>query len=109
MSGVTSKIPKEFKILSSDDRVSYVQALWDFIAETPDQVPIPESHKQIKTSGLVGGLSYQVFNVLGQTMKTDKLNNNSINLSNLSDNIYFIKITEIDTNKSLVKKIVLSK
>jgi len=47
MSGVTSEIPKEFIILSSDDRVSYVQNLWDFIAETPDQVPIPESHKQI--------------------------------------------------------------
>ena len=44
---MTSKIPKEFKILSSDDRISYVQGLWDFIAETPDQVPIPESHKQV--------------------------------------------------------------
>lgn len=47
MTGVASKIPKEFKVLSSDDRVSYVQGLWDFIAKTPDQVPIPESHKQI--------------------------------------------------------------
>ena len=47
MSGVTSKIPKEFKTLSSSDRISYVQGLWDFIAETPDQVPIPESHKQV--------------------------------------------------------------
>jgi len=47
MSGVTSKIPREFKTLSSDDRISYVQRLWDFIAETPDQVPVPESHKQI--------------------------------------------------------------
>ena len=47
MSGVTSKIPKEFKTLSSKGRISYVQDLWDFIAETPDQVPIPESHKQV--------------------------------------------------------------
>jgi len=47
MSGVTSKIPKEFKSLSSGDRISYVQRLWDFIAETPDLVPVPESHKQI--------------------------------------------------------------
>ena len=47
MSGATSKIPKEFKILSSDDRISYVQNLWDFIAEDPGQVPIPESHKQV--------------------------------------------------------------
>ena len=64
---------------------------------------------QIKTSGLVGELEYQVFNVLGQTLKKDILNNESLNLSNLSDNIYFIKVTEINTNKSLVKKIVLSK
>jgi putative addiction module component (TIGR02574 family) len=47
MSGVTSKIPKEFKRLSSKDRISYVQNLWDFIAESPDQIPIPESQKQV--------------------------------------------------------------
>ncbi len=47
MSGLTSKIPKEFMALSSDERISYVQNLWDFIAATPEQVPIPESHKQI--------------------------------------------------------------
>ena len=43
----TSQIPDDFKTLSSDDRIDYVQSLWDFIAQTPDQVPIPESHKQI--------------------------------------------------------------
>ena len=43
----TSQIPEDFKTLSSDDRIDYVQSLWDFIAQTPDQVPIPESHKQI--------------------------------------------------------------
>ena len=47
MSSKTSKIPEEFKILSSNDRIEYVQGLWDFIAQTPDQVPIPESHKQV--------------------------------------------------------------
>ena len=43
----TSQIPEDFKTLSSDDRIDYVQSLWNFIAQTPDQVPIPESHKQI--------------------------------------------------------------
>jgi len=47
MSSKTSQIPEDFKILSSDDRIEYVQSLWDFIAQTPDQVPIPESHKQV--------------------------------------------------------------
>ena len=47
MSSLISKIPKDFKALSSDDRIEYLQGLWDFIAETPDQVPIPDSHKQV--------------------------------------------------------------
>jgi putative addiction module component (TIGR02574 family) len=47
MSGITSKIPEEFKTLSSDDRIEYLQSLWDFIAQKPDQVPLPESHKQV--------------------------------------------------------------
>ena len=63
---------------------------------------------QVKTSGLVGELSYEVFNVLGQLLKSDTLVDN-INLSSLSDNIYFVKIIEIDSKKIIVKKIVLSK
>jgi putative addiction module component (TIGR02574 family) len=43
----TSQIPEDFKTLSSDDRIEYVQSLWDFIAHTPDQVPVPESHKKV--------------------------------------------------------------
>ena len=47
MSGAISKIPEEFKTLSSNERIEYVQGLWEFIAQTPDHVPIPESHKQV--------------------------------------------------------------
>jgi putative addiction module component (TIGR02574 family) len=47
MSTKTSQIPEDFKTLSSDDRIEYVQSLWDFIARTPDQVPVPESHKKV--------------------------------------------------------------
>ncbi len=65
---------------------------------------------QIKVTGLVGDLNYEVYNVLGQTLLVDKLQNNEIiDLGNLPSDIYFIKITEIDTNRSIVKKIVLSK
>ena len=65
---------------------------------------------QIKVSGLVGDLKYDIYNVLGQTLKSNKLQNNEIiDLDNLPSNIYFVKITEINTNRSLVKKIVLSK
>ena len=47
MSNESPQIPKEFRELSAKARIEYVQVLWDFIAETPDQVPIPESHKRI--------------------------------------------------------------
>jgi putative addiction module component (TIGR02574 family) len=47
MSSVKSQIPKEFRELSAKARIDYVQGLWDFIAKTPDQVPIPESHKRV--------------------------------------------------------------
>jgi len=65
---------------------------------------------QIKVSGLVNDLNYQVYNLLGQTLISDKLQNNKIiYLDNLQSDIYFIRITEIDTNRSLVKKIIISK
>jgi putative addiction module component (TIGR02574 family) len=47
MSSVRSQIPKEFRELSAKARIEYVQSLWNFIAKTPDQVPIPESHKRV--------------------------------------------------------------
>lgn len=39
--------PPGFDELSVDERIDFVQSLWDRIAETPDQVPIPEWHRSI--------------------------------------------------------------
>jgi putative addiction module component (TIGR02574 family) len=39
--------PPGFSNLSKAEQVRYLQALWDRIAENPDQVPIPETHLQI--------------------------------------------------------------
>jgi len=65
---------------------------------------------QIRNTGLVGELKYEIYNILGQTLKVDLLQNNEIiDLGRLPDAIYFVKITEIDKKRSLVKKIVLSK
>ena len=65
---------------------------------------------QINATGLVGNLSFEVYNMLGQNIKSGKLlNNKTLNLNELTSSIYFIKIVEIDTNRSLVKKIVLNK
>ena len=65
---------------------------------------------KLKINELTGNLSYEVYNLLGQTLvKITPVSNNTIDLNTFSDNIYFIRITELETNRSMVKKIVLSK
>jgi putative addiction module component (TIGR02574 family) len=41
------EIPPEFDVLSSDDKVAFVQKLWDRIAENPQQVQIPDEHERM--------------------------------------------------------------
>jgi putative addiction module component (TIGR02574 family) len=41
------KIPREFDEVSGDQRIAFVQDLWDRIAQDPDRVPLPNGHKQI--------------------------------------------------------------
>lgn len=47
MSTAKTEIPQEFKNLPMKARIEYVQNLWDFIIESSEEVPIPDSHKQI--------------------------------------------------------------
>lgn len=47
MSVVTQKVPTEFKSLSSEAQVEYVQNLWDFIVEYSEEISVPESHKRV--------------------------------------------------------------
>ena len=39
--------PSGFDDLSPDEKVDYVQSLWDRIAASDDRVPVPEWHKAI--------------------------------------------------------------
>jgi putative addiction module component (TIGR02574 family) len=39
--------PPGFDALSVDEQIEYVQSLWDRIAATPKQVPVPEWHREI--------------------------------------------------------------
>jgi putative addiction module component (TIGR02574 family) len=41
------KIPPEFDALPSDERIAYVQELWDRIAQAPSRLPISDEHKRI--------------------------------------------------------------
>ena len=40
-------IPPEFDAVPKDQRIAFVQELWDRIAQDPDRVPVPNEHKRI--------------------------------------------------------------
>jgi putative addiction module component (TIGR02574 family) len=39
--------PPGFDDLPVEDQIDYVQRLWDRIAANPDEVPVPEWHRQV--------------------------------------------------------------
>lgn len=39
--------PPGFEDLSTEEKIAYVQALWDIIAARPDDVPVPDWHRVI--------------------------------------------------------------
>lgn len=39
--------PPGFDALSIDDKIDYVQSLWDRIAARPEDVPVPDWHQEI--------------------------------------------------------------
>ncbi|HEY2975979.1 MAG TPA: addiction module protein [Pyrinomonadaceae bacterium] len=39
--------PPGFDALSVDDKIDYVQSLWDRIAARPEDVPVPDWHREI--------------------------------------------------------------
>lgn len=39
--------PPGFDALSIDEQIDYVQSLWDHIAARPEDVPVPDWHKEI--------------------------------------------------------------
>lgn len=39
--------PPGFDALSVDEQIDYVQSLWDHIAAKPEDVPVPDWHREI--------------------------------------------------------------
>jgi putative addiction module component (TIGR02574 family) len=39
--------PPGFDALSVDEQIDYVQSLWDHIAARPEEVPVPDWHREI--------------------------------------------------------------
>lgn len=48
--------PPGFDALTVEEQIDYVQSLWDHIAAHPEQVPVPEWHRQVIAERLA---SYQ--------------------------------------------------
>ena len=47
MSKIVPTPPPGFDELSVDEQIDFVQSLWERIAATPEQVPVPEWHRRI--------------------------------------------------------------
>lgn len=52
MSKIVPTPPPGFDDLSGDEPIDFVQSLWDRIAATSEQVPVPAWHRQIIHEGL---------------------------------------------------------
>ena len=39
--------PPGFDELSPDEKLEYIQALWDHFSEHPEEVPVPDWHRQV--------------------------------------------------------------
>lgn len=47
--------PPGFDALSPDEQIDYVQSLWDHIAARPEDVPVPDWHREILAEYNDGG------------------------------------------------------
>ncbi len=47
MSKVIPLPPPGFDKLPLDEQIDYIQSLWDRIAASPEQVPVPEWHQRV--------------------------------------------------------------
>ena len=47
MTKIVPTPPPGFDDLPVEERIDFVQSLWDRIAVTPEQVPVPEWHRRI--------------------------------------------------------------
>lgn len=64
----------------------------------------------IQINNSVRDLKYEVINLLGQNLQSGIIRNNEpINLGSLANAVYLVKITDVERNASLTKKIVISK
>ena len=52
MSDTSIPVPAGFSEMSKSEQVRYLQALWDQIAESPLELPVPDSHLELAEARL---------------------------------------------------------
>ena len=52
MSNAKLEVPPEFNTAPKEQRIAFVQELWDRIAQDPENISIPEGHKRILSERL---------------------------------------------------------
>jgi len=77
MSSTTISEPPGFKELSKAEQVRYLLALWDQIADTPGEIPVPDSHLELAKARLDDYLnnssgSHSAFEVLDRLAEKSK-------------------------------------
>ena len=77
MQHTTIPEPPGFAQLSKAEQVRYLQNLWDRIAESPGELPVPESHLELAEERLAeyrrdpgrAGSAYDVIDLLAKSAK----------------------------------------
>lgn len=86
-----------------------ITPITEFIEENIVLYPNPSSSGNVKILGFVQGLKYDIYNTLGQILKSGILESDQISFENFSNHVYFVRLTEIESNISVIKKIILRK
>jgi len=97
---------------STDFAVSEATGVNDLLASTISIYPNPTNGLvNIQLNNNTGNFSYNVANTVGQQVRQGKLvhNSTSLDLSELTDGVYFMKITDTVSQKYMVKKIMINR
>lgn len=65
--------PPGFDELSPDEKLAYIQALWDRFSEHPEDVPVPDWHRQVIAERLAAYRSGEMTSRLWSVVREELL------------------------------------
>jgi putative addiction module component (TIGR02574 family) len=77
MAETSVPVPPGFTEMSKTEQVRYLQALWDHIADSPGELPVPESHLELAEARLTRyrndpSIARSAFEILDRLTKNAK-------------------------------------